>query len=53
MENKKDLYYKVYDFTNENVSCLNSLYHFDNSKVLSAVGSGDQYFASVLNGAKK
>ena len=50
MENK---YNKVYDFTNENVSCLKYLYHFDNSKVLSVVGSGDQYFASILNGAKQ
>lgn len=46
-------YNKVYDFTNENVNCLNCLYHFDNSKVLSVVGSGDQYFTSILNGAKK
>lgn len=46
-------YNKVYDFTNENVNCLNNLYHFDNSKVLSVIGSGDQYFTSILNGAKK
>jgi len=46
-------YKKVYDFTNENVNCLKFLYHFDNSKVLSVIGSGDQYFTSILNGAKK
>lgn len=46
-------YYKVYDFTNENVACLDYLYDFKNAKVLSIVGSGDQYFASILNGAKQ
>lgn len=46
-------YSKVYDFTNENVSCLKYLYNFNNAKVLSVVGSGDQYFTSILNGAKK
>lgn len=49
----KKKYNEVYDFTNENVACLKDLYHFDNSKVLTVVGSGDQYFASALNGAKK
>lgn len=46
-------YNKVYDFTNENVTCLGSIYNFKNSKVLSVIGSGDQYFTSVLNGASK
>ena len=46
-------YYKVYDFTNENVACLDYLYDFKNAKVLSIVGSGYQYFASILNGAKQ
>lgn len=46
-------YNRVYDFTNENVSCLKYLYQFDNAKVISVVGSGDQYFSSILNGAKK
>jgi len=45
-------YNKVYDFTNENVSCLNDLYKFKDANVLSVVGSGDQYFASILYGAK-
>lgn len=47
------MYEKVYDFTNENVSCLKDLYHFEKAKVLSVVGSGDHYFSSVLNGAKQ
>lgn len=46
-------YYRVYDFTNENVACLEHLYNFKGAKVLSIVGSGDQYFASILNGAKQ
>jgi len=46
-------YNKVYNFTNENVTCLKDIYSFENSKVLSVVGSGDQYFASILNGAKQ
>jgi len=45
-------YNKVYDFTNENVSCLNDLYNFKDANVLSVVGSGDQFFASILYGAK-
>lgn len=53
MRNNNKIYNRVYDFTNENVSCLKDLYHFENSKVLTVVGSGDQFFASVLNGAKK
>ncbi len=46
-------YNRVYNFTNENVTCLKELYNFENSKVLSVVGSGDQYFSSMLNGAKQ
>lgn len=53
MENNNEMYKKVYDFTNENVACLKDLYHFENSKVLSVVGSGDQCLTSILNGAKK
>ena len=52
MENNK-VYDKVYDFTNENVHCLKDLYHFENSKVITVLGSGDQYFASKLHGAKQ
>ena len=46
-------YNEVYDFTNENVACLKELYHFENSKVISMIGSGDQYFASKLYGANQ
>lgn len=52
MENNK-VYNKVYDFTNENVECLKDLYHFENSRVITVLGSGDQYFASKLHGAKE
>lgn len=34
----------VYPFTNENLTSYQNLYHFDNAKVLSVLGSGDQYF---------
>lgn len=47
------IYYPVYNFTNENVACLKNLYHFENSKVLTVTGSGDQCLISMLNGARK
>ncbi len=53
MFKKKEEYFKVYNFTNENVACLKDLYNFENAKVLTVIGSGDQYFSSVLNGAKE
>lgn len=43
----------VYPFTNENVTSFESLYNFDNARVLSVLGSGDQYFSSLLYGAKE
>lgn len=43
----------VYPFTNENLSSYKDIYDFDNSKVLSVLGSGDQYFSSLLYGAKE
>lgn len=43
---------KVYGFTNENLSSYKDLYSFDNARVLSVLGSGDQYFSSLLYGAK-
>ena len=43
---------KVYAFTNENLSSYHKIYHFNNAKVLSVLGSGDQYFSSLLYGAK-
>ncbi len=42
----------VYAFTNENVSSFKDIYNFDNAKVLSVLGSGDQYFTSLLYGAE-
>lgn len=42
----------VYPFTNENLSSYQHIYDFDNSKVLTVLGSGDQYFSSLLYGAK-
>jgi len=44
---------KVYPFTNENLTSYKELYKFDNAKVLSVLGSGDQYFSSLLFGAKE
>jgi hypothetical protein len=43
---------KIYDFTNENVSAYKDLFDFSNARVLTVLGSGDQYFTSLLNGAK-
>lgn len=41
----------IYGFTNENITSFSSLYDFNKAKVLSVLGSGDQYFASILYGA--
>lgn len=43
---------KVYPFTNENISSFKKIFDFENKDVLSVIGSGDQYFASLLYGAK-
>lgn len=43
---------KVYGFTNEFVAAYPDIYNFDNADVLSVIGSGDQYFTSILAGAK-
>ena len=43
---------KIYDFTNENVSAYKDLFEFSNASVLTVLGSGDQYFTYLLNGAK-
>ncbi len=52
MEKGKSLCYgKVYPFTNENLSSYNDIYDFKGADVLSVVGSGDQYFSSILFGA--
>ena len=43
---------KVYGFTNENIEEFSNYFNFDNASVLTVLGSGDQYFSSLLNGAK-
>ena len=43
---------KVYGFTNENIDAFPEFFYFDNASVLTVLGSGDQYFSSLLNGAK-
>lgn len=43
---------KIYGFTNENISEYQNMYDFCNKSVLSVIGSGDQYFNAILNGAK-
>lgn len=42
---------RVFPFTNENLTSYGKIYNFDNAKVLSFLGSGDQYFSSILHGA--
>ncbi len=42
---------KVYGFTNENIKVFSSIFNFDNARVLTVLGSGDQYFDALLNGA--
>lgn len=42
----------IYLLSNENLSSYRNLFNFQNSDVLSVVGSGDQYFSSLLYGAK-
>lgn len=44
---------KVYDFSNENLTESFKLFDLPNKKVLTVLGSGDQYFTALLNGAKK
>lgn len=43
---------KVFPFTNENISTYKNIFNFENSDVLSVIGSGDQYFTSLLWNAK-
>jgi len=45
------MFKKIYRFSNENITSFNSLYNFENANILSVLGSGDQYFAGILNGA--
>lgn len=44
---------QVYSFSNENLSEYNKIYNFKDAKVLTVLGSGDQYFSSLLFGAKE
>lgn len=44
---------KVYAFTNENLTCLKDIYDFKDARVLTVLGSSDQYFSSVLFGARE
>lgn len=44
---------KVYPFTNENLSEYKRFFSFEGARIVSVVGSGDQYFASILNGARE
>lgn len=46
-------YKRVYTMTNENVASFKQLYNFDMANVLTVLGSGDQYFTSLLNGASE
>lgn len=43
---------KVYGFTNENINVFPDFFNFDNARVLTILGSGDQYFEALLNGAR-
>lgn len=43
---------KSYPFTNENVTSYERLFDINGSNVLSVLGSGDQYFSSLLYGAE-
>lgn len=44
---------KIYSFTNEFVRAYPEMYDFNDAKVLSVLGSGDQYFTAILSGAKE
>ena len=43
---------RVYAFTNENLTSYQNIFDFKGKQVLSVLGSGDQYFSSILFGAK-
>ena len=47
------IFEKVYGFSNENLKSYEQLLNFTNAKVLSVIGSGDQYFSAILYGASK
>lgn len=43
---------RTYPFTNENITSYENIFDFSGADVLSVIGSGDQYFASLLYGAE-
>ena len=43
----------IFTSSNECLENYKKVYDFSNARVLSVVGSGDQYFTSILNGAKE
>lgn len=43
---------QAYAFSNENLSSFKDIYQFDGADVITVLGSGDQYFASKLFGAR-
>lgn len=47
----REKFNKVYPFTNENITSYFDLFNFNKKRVLSVLGSGDQYFSSLLFGA--
>lgn len=46
-------YNQVYAFTNENVRAFKDIYDFKDKKVLTVLGSGDQYLSALLYGARE
>ena len=43
-------YRRVYTMSNENIGSYKELYDFDGARLLTLLGSGDQYFNSLLYG---
>ena len=43
----------IFTNSNEHLESYKKIYDFDNATVISVVGSGDQYFTCILNGAKE
>ena len=43
-------YNRVYTMSNENIGSFKRIYNFDNANILTVLGSGDQYFNSLLYG---
>lgn len=46
-------YKRVYMMSNENIGAFREIYDFDRASVLAVLGSGDQYFNSLLQGAEQ